>query len=127
MKKTALFLILLFTSVCFAGELTRQEIVELGKSGKLCEIYGHQWETVIPEFYPAIYGYEPPVMRRCKICGKTQEQKKEWVTVEPYVAPLWEEEFSVPFEYEEGTDITDMTLDETSIENSEILWKEDQP
>lgn len=106
--KTILFTLLL-TSVCFAEDLITTDeykwvlhpktIQYAGESGQICEVYGHQWETITPDFYPAIYGYEPPVMRRCKICGKTQEQKMEWVNVETPAPPVWEDENTVPFEY----------------------------
>jgi hypothetical protein len=49
-------------------------IRELGRTGRICEVYGHRWTQ---DYTSAVY--EPDVMhRRCDICGKQETMNLGW-------------------------------------------------
>lgn len=70
--------------------IATEAVQDLGKSGRICEVYGHQWrdgrpgETVV-EGYGHITtqlryaDYHPNTnFRTCKICGTCQRQELDW-------------------------------------------------
>lgn len=64
---------------------TTDEIRDLGKSGRICEVFGHQWRegdcTDISGFlyddltYHDPFGYDTIYHRECKLCGLYQTRK----------------------------------------------------
>jgi len=52
-------------------EVFKDEIKELGKTGLLCNVFGHQWEET-----GEIILTNPPISHRvCRVCGKQQESR----------------------------------------------------
>jgi hypothetical protein len=70
--------------------IATEAVLDMGKSGRICEVYGHQWrdgrpgETVV-EGYGYITtqlryaDYHPTTnFRTCKVCGICQQQDLSW-------------------------------------------------
>ena len=59
--------------------LTDKGIRKLAKSGRICEVLGHVWETQMSSHEEIqAWASERPI-RKCKICGKYEtKQPEEW-------------------------------------------------
>ena len=54
-------------SIVWDGNITNT-VLDLGKQGIICDVYGHQWRT------GPTYCTMPPIDSRvCVVCGKTEE------------------------------------------------------
>ena len=61
------------TSISFDPNcISDTTIRELGESGRICEVFGHQWQY-IPNLYTTdTHLLDRPPKRKCGICGKVQ-------------------------------------------------------
>ena len=56
--------------------VSKEFILELGKSGAICEVFGHQWEYGRELELKSAAGYQD--VRICSICGRKEIRKIAW-------------------------------------------------
>jgi hypothetical protein len=59
------------------NNLSKEDILEIGRNGKICEVFNHKWLDTTPNIiYPTNPPQRPLQQRKCEICGKVQIKKE---------------------------------------------------